>query len=321
MKRVEVLNPELPPRDTGMMGKPHSLPPPPLVPSLIRIGITALVLMALLAAGSSAGAGSGRDQELFNQGKIRIFDKDWEGARAVFQRVIQEFPQSTVVPQAYYFIARCSQFQGRQADAIHGYETFLQKYPNEPVFPSEAKNAVVELAASLLEKGDSTFRDRLISSLSDPQKQVRYFAAIRCSVIKDKKIDSLAIPILREIVKNGGERDLVDRARIALLRLDPEALTPEKAPTPKGGKSLGGSGGRMFHLEVYQKGSKEPTVELNLPLALAEIAIKALDEAKKKELQKQGFDVDNIWESLKQLGPAKILTLRDQDGILRIWID
>jgi hypothetical protein len=287
----------------------------------IFAGTLPLVFLVLLLGLAYAEPGAGKDQELFNQGKILIFDRNWDGARGIFQRVIQEFPQSSLVPQAYYFIARCYQFQSRESDAIRSYESFLQKYPNEPVLPSEARNAVVELAASMLEKGDSAYRDRLISALRDSQKQIRYFAAIRCSRLKDKQIGSLSVPILREIVKNESERDVVDRARIALLRLDPEALTPEKRPAPKKSQPSAGSETRMFHLEVYQQGAKLPKVELNLPMALADFAIKALDESTKKELRKQGFDIDNTWQSLKQLGPMKILTIRDGDNLVKLWID
>ena len=281
----------------------------------------ALVFLTLVSGPNSAGAPASKDQELFNQGKILIFDKNWEGARGIFQRVIQEFPQSPLVPQAFYFIARCYQFQGRESEAIGGYETFLNKYPSEPVLPAEARNAIVELSASLMEKGDSTYRDRLIKSLSERQKDVRYFAAIRCSRLKDKQIATLSVPILREIVRSGSERDLVDRARIALLRIDPEALNVEKAPAPKTGKPERSANVRMFHLEVFQKGAKEPNVELNLPMALAEMAVRALDESTKEELRKKGFDVDDFWQSFKQLSPMQILTIRDKDNLVKIWID
>ncbi len=288
---------------------------------LIFALVAVLVFLTLFMGLSSAGPSESKDQELFNQGKILIFDKNWEGARGVFQRVIQEFPRSTLVPQAYYFIAWCYQFQGRESDAIGNYEAFLKKYPNEPVLPSQARNAIVELAASLMEKGDSTYRDRIVGSLSEPQNQVRYFAAIRCSRLKDKQIASRCVPILREIIQKESERDLVDRARIALLRLDPEALNVEKRPAPKAGKSPNGSAARMFHLEVYQEGSGKPNVELNLPMSLAEMAIKALDESTKMQLKKQGFDVDDFWQSFKQLPPMKILTIRNRDSVVKIWID
>ena len=290
---------------------------------------TAFFVLAgsLVLAGWGLGATpAAKDLELFNQGKVAIFDKSWEGARGIFQRVIKEFPQSTLVPQAYYFIARCYQFQGKDPEAIRAYDTFLQKYPNEPFLPGEAKNAVVELSASLMEEGDPTYRNRLVSSLTSPDREVRHFAAIRCSRLKDSHITSMALPVLREIVKDESDRDLVDRARIALLRLDPKGLAPvaeaqEKPRSPKAEKHDHKADQRMFHLVVYKAGSSRPAVELNLPVSLAQLAVAALDESSKAELRKKGVDIDNVWESLKSMGPANILTIRDQENLIKLWIE
>ncbi len=284
-----------------------------------------LLFSALIApVGFTVSPGT-KDQELFNQGKIAIFDKNWDGARSIFQRIIQEAPQSTLVPQAYYFIARCFQFQGKEAEALQAYERFVRSYPKEPFLPAEARNSVVELAASLMEKGDTAYRDRLTSALKDPDKDLRYFAAIRCSRLKDQGILSMVVPVLREIMDKEGERDLVDRARIALMRLAPKELAPKveaperRKPDTKGKTDSGGQ--RMFHLVIYQSGSKQPAVELNLPVSLAQMAIAAMDESAKAELRKKGVDVENIWESLRRMGPTNILTIRDGENLIKLWIE
>src|SRR5512143_611803 len=157
------------------------------------VALLILVFAAPPFSWSVEAVAGARDQEMFNQGKIAIFDKNYDGARTIFQRVINEFPQSPLVAQAYYFIARCYQFQGKEKEALQSYDLFLQKYPNEPFLPGEARTAVVELSASLMEKGDPAYRNRIISSLSDPRKEVRYFAAIRCSRLKDSQIATLAV--------------------------------------------------------------------------------------------------------------------------------
>lgn len=295
----------------------------------LRTASLLLLAAVLLACWSLGATGGAKDQELFNQGKIAIFDKNWEGARTIFQRVIQEYPQSTLVPQAYYYIARCYQFQSNEAEAIRAYDVFMQKYPNEPFLPDEARNSVVEISASLVERGDTTYRNRLVASLTDSRKEVRYFTAIRMSRLKDSKLTAMAVPVLREIVKNEKEGELADRARIALLRLDPKELSPkaempEKRSAEKAGKSEKGSKDRnvrMFHLVVYKAGATQPTVELNLPVSLAQMAIAALDEQAKAELRKKGVDIENVWESLKQMGPANILTIRNGEDMVKLWID
>ncbi len=284
-----------------------------------RIGI--ILLAAIMAGSSLLGASeSSGEKELLNEGKILMFDKKWEEARLVFQRVTQQYPRSTQTPQAYYLMARCLQLQGKDEEAIQGYELFLKMYPNEPFLPAEAHNSIVELAASLLEKGNPSYRDRLLAAMSDPKKEVRYFAAIRSSYLNDRHISSMAVPVLKEIVRKETERELVDRARIALLRLDPKALSPQ-VESPERQKSEKPRETRMFHIVVYKQGQSQPVVELNIPASLAQLAIAALDESAKKELKKKGIDVDNVWESLKGIGPTNILTFRDGENLIKIWID
>jgi hypothetical protein len=291
----------------------------------LRPAFLPLLLSALLVFPGSGAATATKDQELFNQGKIAIFDKDWEGARGIFQKVIQEYSQSPVVPQAYYFIARCYQFQGKEVDALRSYDRFLQLYPKEPFLPGEARNSIVEIAASLMESGDATYKDRLTAALGDPNKDVRYFAAIRCSRLKDPLITSMAVPVLREIVNKESERDLTDRARIALLRLNPKEPAPKvEEPERRKGEARsksGQPGQKMFHLVVYKAGVKEPSIELNLPVSLAQMAIAAMDDSAKAELKKKGVDIDNVWESIGRLGPTTILTIRDGENLIKLWIE
>ncbi len=279
----------------------------------------ALVLLVLICRPLLAG-----EQDLLNQGKILMFDRKWEEARAVFQKFAAEYPRSSLVPQAYFFMARCQQAQGKDEDALRAYDVFLQKFPNEPFLPAEARNAVVELAASLMEKGNPAYRNRLIEALSDPKKEVRYFTALRCSRLNDKTITSKAVPILREMAQNEKQRDIGDRARIALLRLDPKYLSkPEISREPKtpSEKSIPGGSTRMFHLRVYKDGATQPTIELNFPVSMAQLAIAALDESAKAEMRKKGIDVDNVWKDLQGLGPTKILTIRDGKNLVKLWIE
>jgi tetratricopeptide (TPR) repeat protein len=276
---------------------------------------TAIVFGCLVMLSPLAAEEAARDQDLLNEGKVLMIDRKCDEARTVFQRVIQEFPRSRLVSQAYYFTARCLQLQGKEVEALLAYEQFLEKYPNEPYFPDESRNAVVELAASLHEKGKTDYKNRVVSGLSSAKKEVRYFSAIRSSYLNDAKITGMAIPILREIIQKETERDLVDRARIALLRLEPNGVQ-QQAEAPANRQTA-----KMFHILIQKSGAKEPTVELNLPLGLAQLAIMALDDSKKEELRRKGFDVDNIWNALQRLGPTNILTFRDGNDLVKIWIE
>jgi tetratricopeptide (TPR) repeat protein len=283
--------------------------------------VTVLFAGVLLGSSVEIETDPGKDQDLFNQGKVLMFDKKWEAARGVFQRVIREHPGSPLLPQAHYFSARTLQLEGKEAEALRAYEEFLQRFPNEahldPFLPAEARNAVVELAASLVEKGNTSYKDRVSAGLVDPRKDVRYFTAVRASYLADRRLTSQAVPILREIVEKEKERDLVDRAKLALLRIDPNSLGAEQSPAAKGSRPEG----RLFHLVIFEEGQAEPKVELKLPMSLAELALSALSEEQKKKLRLKDFDIDNVWESLRRLGATDILTIRDGKNLVKIWIE
>ena len=286
-------------------------------------GLRFLILLSALALGSMTGlaADPATDQEIFNQAKILMFDLNWEGAREMLQRLIRDFPRSGLVPQAYFHSAHCLRMQRKPEEALRAYDQFLQKYPNEPFFAGEARQAAVELAATLFEQGKTGYRGRLAAALGDAKKEVRYFAAIRCSSLKDRELNSKCVPILKEILARETQQELVNYASLALLRVDPDALAPAEARKVEKEPQRRGSDGRMFHLRIYEGGeSTAPKVELDFPVSLAQLAIMALDEPTKAEIRKKGVDIDNIWESLNRHGSANILTIRSGNNILKLWI-
>jgi len=293
------------------------------------LSLPGLILLSVVAQTPATRANSGptKDQEVFNQAKILMFEQKWEDARQVFQRMIREFPQSNLLPQAYYHSAYCLQLQKKPEETVAAYDQFLQKYPKEPDYARQARQNIVHLSATLFEQGKTAYRSRLVSALTDPDKDVRYLAAIRAGSLKDRQLDPLCVPVLKEIVTKEKQLDLVAPATIALLRIDPAALAkpaPAKPATTRPEKAApkpGSTEGRQFHIQIFENGEqKPPSVELNFPMAFAQLAVMALDEATKVELRKNGFDIDNIWQSLNRLGPTHILTLRSGPRVVKIWI-
>jgi hypothetical protein len=263
-----------------------------------------------------------KDQEMLNQAKILMMEQKWDEARQVFQQLIREFPQSGLLPQAYFHSAYCLRLQNKSEEALPAYELFLQKFPKEPFLAAEAGKAVVDLAVSLFEQGKTAYRNRLKTALADPTKEVRYFAAIRCSYLKDRELNTLCIPVLKEIRAKEKQPDLVNPASIALLRIDPVALAQPEAPKQsKGAPKQAEPTVKMFYIQIFENGENKPaTVEMNFPMSFAQLAILALDEPTKAELRRKGFDIDNIWDSLKKLGSTNILTIRNGSKVVKLWI-
>jgi tetratricopeptide (TPR) repeat protein len=288
-----------------------------------RSGLRGVMLLALLIQGAVAlqGAAASKDQELFNQAKVLMFEQKWDGARQAFQRLIREFPQSNLLSQAYFHSAYCLQLQKKPEDALAAYTLFLQKYPKEPVYGAQARQTVVQLAATLFDQGKTSHRGLLVAALTDPDKDVRYLAALRCSSLKDRQLNTLAVPVLREIIAKEKQQDLIAPASLALLRIQPEALEQRPKTTPKVSSKQLDAGSRIFHIQIFEHGeSKPPSVELNIPVSFAQIAIAALDEPTKAEMRRKGFDIENIWSSLNRMGPTNIFTARNGTRVVKLWI-
>ncbi len=145
---------------------------------------------------------------------------------------------------------------------------------------------------------------------------VRYYAAYKLSFGKDKKIAAKAAPVLVRIVETENDPELLDRARIALLRVSPESLkqVEDRAPVRTGSP-------RMLRIRIREAGRKEPVFSLNIPFALADLALGALGEDDKAALRKKGYDINRIIGDLTR-SKESILRIAGEDGsVIEIWID
>ena len=57
-------------------------------------------------------------------------DKDYDTAAEQFQRMMDTYPNSSYVPDAFVYKAYVYQKGGRKAEAIATYESFIEKYPD-----------------------------------------------------------------------------------------------------------------------------------------------------------------------------------------------
>jgi hypothetical protein len=149
--------------------------------------------------------------------------------------------------------------------------------------------------------------------LSSPNKVIRYYAAIILSYVEDKKIAKRAVPVLKDMINKERIDDLRDRARIALLRIDPDALKDfEEERTEKKAK--------LLKIRVLDKKTKEQKFYIAIPWSLADLAFGAIPEEEKRELRKEGYDIDRIVRDLTTL-KGEVLMFESEDSIIKIWID
>jgi len=291
----------------------------PLTRRSARIVAFTLSLLALLA---TVGVRAEPDPGDLRTAKALFFDKKYAEARTAWKELRSSGAPGADV--ALFWIARCSEGLGEHERALGEYGEFLAENPAERTLADEARTSRIGLATRLYKAGKREHLPIVRQGLSDSSTTVRYFAAFQLASL-GPELGQAAVPVLKKIVAEERDEDLVERAKLGLLRVDPQALAGVAAPSTR--KPVEAEGPRRkeatwIRVRFYEKGGEGAKVSINLPMALAELVYKSLPDNARDELRKQGYDADTFWERLKELGPTDIIEVVGSDGgKLRIWIE
>jgi hypothetical protein len=274
-----------------------------------------LILMILLIGGAGGLAQSGSEEKLFQDIKLLVFDEKWAEALSRLDAFLDRTPADTWAVPALYYRAKClEEIGGREKDALLAYKEYLRRDDRNKSLGADAEASIIDLALKLYAQGDRSFLPDVEERLTHPEKDVRYYAAIQLSYIKEKKASAKSIPILKKIMSEESSSELRDRAKIALLRVDPEALAQfEDRPAAKKV--------RMIHFQILDTRTNSVELSLNLPLVLADLALAGMSENDRALLRARGYALDKILKELTSVG--NILEIKDEkEGkIIKIWID
>jgi len=279
----------------------------------MRERLAALALAALLLP---AGAMAQADAESLRAAKALFFDRQYAQARDAWQAV-RASGRGVDAQAALYWVARCSESLGESERALGEYALYLAARPADRALVEEAKTSRVALAVKLAKAGKTQQVAVARDALADPNRTVRYFAALQLASLGTAE-GKAAVPVLREILAQEKDEDLVERAKLALLRLDRTALSEAPSPSPR----RGAREASWVRVRIYEKGASKPGVSINLPVALADLVFKSLPDTAVADLRKEGYDARTFWEALKKTGPAEILTIEGDEGErIQVWIE
>ena len=272
-------------------------------------GITVAALVATLSAPAAIY------QDALREAKALFFDRDYAPARDAWNRIRKaEGPESDV---ALYWIGRCSESLGQPRRALREYGEFLEQQPRDRALTEEALTRRIALAARLYEDGETERLQIVRRGLRDSSSTVRYFAAFEMARL-GPNVGREAVPVLKEVLREEADRDIVDRAQLALLRVDRAALEESGSEARRGSEERP----RWIKVRIYASGASKPEVSLNLPLALAELLFESLPDGARSALRDRGYDSDSFWEQLKRHGRTEIIDIEGDDGEkIRIWIE
>jgi len=277
-------------------------------------------LVAALVVCATAGVRAQGDPERLRAAKALFFDRKYAEARAAWQQVLAA-SRGSDADTAAYWVARASEQLGEHERAFKEYDAFLARKPANRALAEEARTNRVGLAARLYKSERRQYLPVLHDALSDPSKTVRYYAALQTCGL-GLEAGRPALPLLKTMVQTETDDDLVQRAKLCLLRLDPRALSEIRPSASAPSRNGDAARGRMLKVRIFEQGRRK--VSVDVPLALAEIVFKSLPEDAKRELRLKGYgDPEHFWEQLVKLGPTQIIDVEgDEEGQrIQIWIE
>lgn len=276
---------------------------------------------ALLAGALPAAASSAADDKAFQEIKLLVFDEKWAEALARLDAFLAGNPNEPQYVPALYYRAKClEEIGGRSEDALLAYREYLRRGDRNKSLGSDAEASIIDLAVDLAEKGDRSYLPEVEERLSHPDKELRYYAAIRLSYVKDKKASAKSVPVLKKMMAEETNAELRDRAKIALLRVDPQALAATPDKSERTDKSVARHV-RMFHIQMVNSRTKDVQFSLNLPIGLADLALSGMDSEQRGLLKERGYDIDKILKELKEGGNILEISDDKEGTSIRIWID
>lgn len=259
-------------------------------------------------------AGMQPDEELFYEARILFLDMKWKKAQKKLDELLEKYPNSRWFSRALYWKAKCLQEQeGKELEALDTYKSYAKRKDQTRILTEETEVAIIDLASKLYNRGKRSYLKEIEKRLFHSNRVVKYYAAFELSYVKDKKVAAKAVPVLKRILESERDDRLRDKAKIALLRIDPGALKDFEEKRYE--KRVA-----VLKIRIYKKGQTKPEVKINLPWALADLALRAISEENKAMMNEEGYDLNRIRKELLEFR-GEILRFEDKDTIIEIWID
>ena len=116
--------------------------------------------------------------------------------------------------------------------------------------------------------------------------------------------------------------DLVRDGKVSVdegLRLL-EALDSSTQDAVSASGRLGGSYGRMLRIRVLDT-SDNTRVNVNIPLALAKVAMKFIPKDVSKQLEDEDIDLDQLLAAITESTAGKIVDVDSEDAKVKIYVE
>jgi tetratricopeptide (TPR) repeat protein len=249
------------------------------------------------------------EKDIFDRARLAMFDRQWDRALKELDLLTEMYPDTAYYSQVMFYKGKSWKEKKRSRKALEYFEAFLKTSTNETL-KEEALGSIIDLSFQLYQQGNRGSIRRVVKLLKSDQPMVQYYAAFKLSYVKNKSTASKAVKILKKIIRQDDDDALVDRAKIALMRIDPQHLrnVPET-------KSLENS---MLVIRIVNKRSKKEVFSFSIPFALAKLALDAIPNEERKNLEAEGHNLDKLLQTVAKT--RKFIRIEGGDSIFEIGI-
>lgn len=273
---------------------------------------THALIPVLLLLASSPAVRAADCSALARQLSSEVLDRRWGGALEVADLLLECDPRGPNAAKASFYRARALQQLRRLDDAFPAYEEFLHDHcrvGNNPVLCEDATVSLYTLAGDLVSKGESRYLRVLTDGLTTGEPYSRTFAAIQIAKLpKNEEAKQKAIDVLVEAYRLEEDPDFQNEICLAILKIDPS----------KCGGRAGRPGNRQepqwIKVRVFDCARNVEKVKVNMPFSFAKAVIESLGPEVLDAIRAEGFDVENLWEALRKMGPEDVFKLQINDG-------
>jgi hypothetical protein len=310
-------------------------PPGPACPARLAVGLLALSGLlapaALFAAPalSVQAAPAASDEALLKVMKVAQYDGDWPAVLRGSESLLRKYPSSPWAPQAEFQRARAlARLPGRESEANAAYRKFIHGHPSDRdrLLVEQAWSELFSLSCEGKRRASSGCSATLQEGIADPSLYVSMLAAMRAADAGDPAVRRRAVPILKRAYDMENDTEIHNEILIALLKIDPRQVPPPPPPpraqaAPPAVPPLPS----LIKMTIFNKTSRRYDLQINLPVAFAQILVDALGEDERSALKegaaKQGVDLDDIFQAIRKNGQGRLVDLDAPDTRIEVWIE
>jgi tetratricopeptide (TPR) repeat protein len=262
---------------------------------------------------------------LARQLKLDALDQLWGAVLQDAEKLLDCDSSGPSAAQARFYRARALDRLKKRSEALGAYEAFLGKDCRGSANEFLCEDAQVSRTALLQdlvkhEGCKSEAMGRLLEGLNKGDSYSRIFTAMeisklpRCDDAKAKALD-----ILVEAIRLEDDKDFKNEICLSIIRIDPSKCSDNTDLDPNTDEP------QFIRVRVFDCSADKVKVSVNMPFSFARAVMESLGPELLDQINSQGFDVENLWESLRKLGPKQKFEMKiDNDHQceeIEVWFE